>query len=310
MSPSVGPSCSACSWLGRVGTREIRTKAVALRRRAIPATGQAGSGDEAPVSQMETKLRIHTPISKEPATFDQRSSIKSDSGPKGITKGPEKVSRKLEAFPFVPGATSSDLAKAHKFFFLPTVFVKSATSLSSIPDNIAIPEVAFIGRSNIGKSSLINGLVNRNGLVKTSSKPGHTRMMNFFRIGDRLSLVDMPGYGWRSRDEWGDMILQYFQNRKNLKRIYILVDPSHGLKDSDLQIMKLLDGSGLSYQAILTKVDRLSKSKYKAVKAEIEAQLVRDAICCFPLVLGVSSKTKEGLDELRAAIIQAGQLSL
>ncbi|KAI8350514.1 putative GTP-binding protein EngB, partial [Mortierella sp. GBAus27b] len=170
--------------------------------------------------------------------------------------------------------------------------------------------VAFIGRSNIGKSSLINGLVNRNGLVKTSSKPGHTRMMNFFRIGDRLSLVDMPGYGWRSRDEWGDMILQYFQNRKNLKRIYILVDPSHGLKDSDLQIMKLLDGSGLSYQAILTKVDRLSKSKYKAVKAEIEAQLVRDAICCFPLVLGVSSKTKEGLDELRAAIIQAGQLSL
>ncbi|KAF8929254.1 hypothetical protein BGZ58_009078 [Dissophora ornata] len=175
---------------------------------------------------------------------------------------------------------------------------------------IAAVNVAFIGRSNIGKSSLINGLVNRNGLVKTSSKPGHTRMMNFFKIGDKLSLVDMPGYGWKSRDEWGGMILEYLQNRKNLRRIYILVDPSHGLKESDMQIMKLLDSSGLSYQVILTKIDRLSKTKYGVSKAEIEAQLVKDAICCFPMVLGVSSRTKDGLDELRAAIIKAGQLSL
>ncbi|KAK3812053.1 MAG: GTPase EngB, partial [Benniella sp.] len=170
--------------------------------------------------------------------------------------------------------------------------------------------VAFIGRSNIGKSSLINGLVNRNGLVKTSSKPGHTRMMNFFKVGERLSLVDMPGYGWKSRDEWGAMIIDYLRNRKNLRRIYILVDPSHGLKDSDVQIMNLLDSSGLSYQVVLTKMDRLSKPKYSAAKAEIEAQLVKDAICCFPLILGVSSKTKEGMDELRAAVIQASQLSL
>ncbi|KAG0330069.1 hypothetical protein BGZ99_008792 [Dissophora globulifera] len=179
-----------------------------------------------------------------------------------------------------------------------------------IPENTAIPEVVFIGRSNIGKSSLINGLVNRNGLVKTSSKPGHTRMMNFFKIGDKLSLVDMPGYGWKSRDEWGDMILSYLQNRKNLRRIYILVDPSHGLKDSDLQIMKLLDGSGLSYQVVLTKMDRLSRTKYGSSKAEIEAQLVKDAICCFPMVLGVSSRTRDGLDELRAAIVKASQLGL
>ncbi|KAI7828666.1 P-loop containing nucleoside triphosphate hydrolase protein [Gamsiella multidivaricata] len=179
-----------------------------------------------------------------------------------------------------------------------------------IPENTVIPEVAFIGRSNIGKSSLINGLVNRNGLVKTSSKPGHTRMMNFFKVGEKLSLVDMPGYGWKSRDEWGGMILNYLQNRRNLRRIYILVDPSHGLKESDTQIMQLLDGSGLSYQVVLTKKDRLSVTKYNAAKAEIEAQLVRDAICCFPMVLGVSSRTKDGLDELRAAIIKAGQLSL
>ncbi|GJJ73000.1 GTP-binding protein [Entomortierella parvispora] len=228
--------------------------------------------------------------------------------PPSSAKG-EKFPKKLQAFPFVPGATSGELAKAHKFFFLPAEFVKSATSIDMIPENTAIPEVAFIGRSNIGKSSLINGLVNRNGLVKTSSKPGHTRMMNFFKIGERLSLVDMPGYGWKSRDEWGGMILEYLQTRKNLKRIYILVDPSHGLKESDSQIMKLLDGSGLSYQVVLTKVDRLSPTKYTAAKAEVEAALVEDAICCFPMVLGVSSKTKDGLDELRAAIIKAGQLS-
>ncbi|KAG0373129.1 hypothetical protein BGX24_012106 [Mortierella sp. AD032] len=222
----------------------------------------------------------------------------------------EKFPKKLQVFPFVPGATTGELTKAHKFFFSPAEFVRSATDLSMIPDNTMIPEVAFIGRSNIGKSSLINGLVNRNGLVKTSSKPGHTRMMNFFKMGDRLSLVDMPGYGYRSRDEWGGMILSYLQNRKNLRRIYILVDPSHGLKESDTQIMKLLDNSGLSYQVVLTKMDRLSKTKYSAAKAEIEAELVKDAICCFPLVLGVSSKTKDGLDELRAAIVKAGQLTL
>ncbi|KAF9136173.1 hypothetical protein BGW39_005555 [Mortierella sp. 14UC] len=222
----------------------------------------------------------------------------------------EKFPKKLQAFPFVPGASTSELTKAHKFFFSPAEFVRSVTNLSMIPDNTIIPEVAFIGRSNIGKSSLINGLVNRNGLVKTSSKPGHTRMMNFFKVGDKLSLVDMPGYGFKSRDEWGGMILNYLQNRKNLRRIYILVDPSHGLKESDTQIMKLLDNSGLSYQVVLTKMDRLSKTKYSAAKAEIEAELVKDAICCFPLVLGVSSRTKDGLDELRAAIVKAGQLTL
>ncbi|KAG0298329.1 hypothetical protein BGZ96_000689 [Linnemannia gamsii] len=222
----------------------------------------------------------------------------------------EKFPKKLQVFPFVPGATTNELTKAHKFFFSPAEFVKSATDFSMIPENTMIPEVAFVGRSNIGKSSLINGLVNRNGLVKTSSKPGHTRMMNFFKLGDKLSLVDMPGYGWRSRDEWGGMIISYLQNRKNLRRIYILVDPSHGLKESDTQIMKLLDSSGLSYQVVLTKMDRLSKTKYSTAKAEIEAELVKGAICCFPLVLGVSSKTKDGLDELRAAIVKAGQLSL
>ncbi|KAF9414846.1 hypothetical protein BGZ94_000266 [Podila epigama] len=222
----------------------------------------------------------------------------------------ESFLSELQAFPFVPAATSSELAKAHRFFFLPAEFVKSASHIDMIPNNTLIPEVAFIGRSNIGKSSLINGLVNRNGLVKTSSKPGHTQMMNFFKLGDKLSLVDMPGYGWKSRDEWGGMILEYLQTRKNLRRIYILVDPSHGLKESDQQIMKILDNSGLSYQVVLTKIDRLSKTRYRAAKAEIEATLVKDAICCFPQVLGVSSKDKNGLDDLRAAIVKAGQLTL
>ncbi|KAF9206310.1 hypothetical protein BGZ49_002658 [Haplosporangium sp. Z 27] len=331
---------NACLQSSQIFIREVRTKAI-VRKRIISPTSRTTPEETLPIEYKDPQLsnkstptqkfdisapttqntsfntRIQrgfppeigtSPIKKSSTSIsskqDQRP-IKQEDDPKH-----EKFPRKLQAFPFVPGATTSELSKAHKFFLLPAEFVKSATSLSMIPDNTAIPEVAFIGRSNIGKSSLINGLVNRNGLVKTSSKPGHTRMMNFFKIGEKLSLVDMPGYGWKSRDEWGDMIISYLQGRRNLKRIYILVDPSHGLKESDVQIMKLLDGSGLSYQVVLTKMDRLSKTKYSLAKSEIEAQLVKDAICCFPIVLGVSSRTKDGLNELRAAIIKAGQLSL
>ncbi|KAI9239634.1 MAG: P-loop containing nucleoside triphosphate hydrolase protein [Podila humilis] len=262
-----------------------------------------------PPEPRKSRPLASTPTSSKPSSPSSPTASKKQEA-KATEKTTEKFPRKLAAFPFVPGATSTELTKAHRFFFLPADFVKSATDMDKIPDNTLIPEVAFIGRSNIGKSSLINGLVNRNGLVKTSSKPGHTRMMNFFKIGEKLSLVDMPGYGWKSRDEWGGMILDYLKMRKNLRRIYILIDPSHGLKESDQQIMKLLDSSGLSYQVVLTKMDRLSKTKYTAAKAEIEAELVKDAICCFPMVLGVSSKTKDGLDELRAAIVKAGQLAL
>ncbi|CAO3569215.1 unnamed protein product [Mortierella alpina] len=335
--------------LGRMSVRQIRTRALERRKpqftdqrrggvlfdRPSPLSpSEASAASPQPTSSQSDSLPSTTAATASAPTlqrrvqhgFPIRPSQKSSQGDKNGPLKPEKATeaamtsdpeikkerfpRKLQAFPFVPGATSSELAKAHKFFFLPADFVKSATSLAMIPENTMIPEVAFIGRSNIGKSSLINGLVNRNGLVKTSSKPGHTRMMNFFKIGDKLSLVDMPGYGWKSRDEWGGMILSYLQNRKNLKRIYILIDPSHGLKESDTQIMKLLDGSGLSYQVVLTKVDRLSKIKYSAAKVQIESQLVKDAICCFPMVLGVSSKNKAGLDDLRAAILKAGQLSM
>ncbi|KAG0325827.1 hypothetical protein BG000_001655 [Podila horticola] len=326
----------------QVLVRGLRTRAIA-RKRVIEdspqiesaldhATAVAQKSHSTPLDT-PTQAQPTTPISRPPSRYVHKgfppeprksrpiaSSPASSTPPSPTTskkqetkpaeKTTEKFPRKLAAFPFVPGATSSELVKAHKFFFLPADFVKSATNMDMIPDNTVIPEVAFIGRSNIGKSSLINGLVNRNGLVKTSSKPGHTRMMNFFKIGDKLSLVDMPGYGWKSRDEWGGMILDYLKTRTNLRRIYILVDPSHGLKESDQQIMKLLDSSGLSYQVVLTKMDRLSKTKYSAAKAEIEAELVKDAICCFPMVLGVSSKTKDGLDELRAAIVKAGQLAL
>ncbi|KAF9433090.1 hypothetical protein BGZ76_009893 [Entomortierella beljakovae] len=308
--------------------REIRTRAV-FHKRSVPIANQADLGNISSVGSGVSQAReeairgdtteskstvgsFHekTPLIKPQASVTCKtrqhldsskpeSSTKESKGHGEMDTKTEKFPKKLQAFPFVPSATTSELSKAHKFFLLPAEFVRSASNLSMIPDNTVIPEVAFIGRSNIGKSSLINGLVNRNGLVKTSSKP----------IGDRLSLVDMPGYGWKSRDEWGEMILSYFQNRKNLKRIYILIDPSHGLKDSDTQIMNLLDKSGLSYQVVLTKKDKLSKTKYNTAKSQIESQLVKDAICCFPIVLGVSSQTKDGLNELRAAIIKAGQIS-
>ncbi|KAF9970291.1 hypothetical protein BGZ73_007021 [Actinomortierella ambigua] len=284
----------------------------------------ANRSEKAQPSASRHAVKPHTNARHDPESSkraQKKSAATTDAPPSQLARGSktkhsssdeprvERVSKTLEAFPFIPGATTQELTVAHKFFVQPATFVKSASNLEMLPQDTLMPEVAFIGRSNIGKSSLINGLVNRNGLVKTSSKPGHTRLMNFFKIGGRLSLVDMPGYGFKSRDEWGEMILDYFQNRSSLKRIYILVDPSHGIKDSDKQIMGMLDKFGMSYQVVLTKTDKLSAQKLKAAKAEIEGELAREAICCFPQLLAVSSRKKQGLDELRAAILKAAQLS-
>ncbi|KAF9584470.1 hypothetical protein BGW38_006340 [Lunasporangiospora selenospora] len=218
--------------------REVRTRALITRRRTATApvqteatnttlvnTEQATLKETIPLAKADTKNLSSRTLSSSQSTPPQHRADPADQTSKQI-KPPqvttakeaprpddEVFSRKLQAFPFVPGATTTELTKSHKFFLYPAIFVKSASEIHKIPDNTMIPEVAFIGRSNVGKSSLINGLVNRKNLVKTSSKPGHTRLMNFFKIGEKLSLVDMPGYGWKSRDEWGSMIMDYLRTR-------------------------------------------------------------------------------------------------
>ncbi|KAI8879540.1 P-loop containing nucleoside triphosphate hydrolase protein [Backusella circina FSU 941] len=178
-------------------------------------------------------------------------------------------------------------------FAKPARFIQSISKPEQAPE-LTNPEVAFVGRSNVGKSTLINHLTNNSKLVKTSAKPGHTSLLNFFDVGQQLTLVDMPGYGYRSREEWGDLILSYLSTRKQLKRLFLLIDPISGLKETDMNLMSHLDKQALSYQVILTKRDKLSTEKFLQSKETIEQYLIQNAICCYPqlLITGKIRKSK------------------
>ncbi|KAL0089481.1 GTP-binding protein YsxC [Phycomyces blakesleeanus] len=220
---------------------------------------------------------------------------------------------KLVSFPEPPELLPKDKSFGNRTFARPVQFIKSVSSLEQAPAR-DLPEVAFVGRSNVGKSTLINYLTNNHNLVKTSSKPGHTRLLNFFNVSDKCTLVDMPGYGFRSREEWGDLIIDYLTNRKQLKRLFILVDPTAGLKDTDKQLMEMLDKQAVSYQIILTKKDRLNKEAFETSKSTIERYLVDNAICCYPELLSAgkarrsknnTDQTAEDITRVRWAVLSA-----
>ncbi|KAG1173233.1 hypothetical protein G6F70_006520 [Rhizopus microsporus] len=190
--------------------------------------------------------------------------------------------------------------------------------MDQAPDLQGRPEVAFVGRSNVGKSTLINTLTNNSKLVKTSSKPGHTRLLNFFNLGNQLTLVDMPGYGYRSKAEWGDLILDYLNTRRQLKRLFLLIDPVAGIKETDKMLIKQLDIQAVSFQVILTKRDKLSDEEFHRSRSSIEEYLAEESICCYPqlLVTGKKRKSKPGdaeymeqeLTRVKCAILSAAQL--
>ena len=176
------------------------------------------------------------------------------------------------------------------------------------------PEVAFAGRSNVGKSSLINALTRQSGLARTSNTPGRTQALIFFAPdppGDAvedppLALVDMPGYGYAKApldkvDAWNELIRAYLRGRARLKRVFILVDSRHGLKESDSEIMQALDAAAVNYQVVLTKADKVKPTALAALKAEI-TEAIRRRPAAFPVVLATSSETGEGIDVLRAEI--------
>lgn len=184
-------------------------------------------------------------------------------------------------------------------------FIKGAVKLDQLPDNRGV-EIAFAGRSNVGKSSLVNALTGRKTLAKVSNTPGRTQELNFFAIGERLTLVDMPGYGFASAPEpkvraWTRLVLDYLRGRPNLARVYLLIDGRHGIKTTDEPVLDLLDKAAVSYQIVLTKADKLKP-------AEREARLagVREAIgkrpAAFPEVIFTSSEDGGGIADLRAAI--------
>ncbi|HET7281087.1 MAG TPA: ribosome biogenesis GTP-binding protein YihA/YsxC [Sphingomicrobium sp.] len=208
-------------------------------------------------------------------------------------------------------AADQELAEgARKLFAGPIEFLKSAPELKFLPE-IEAPEIAFAGRSNVGKSSLLNALTNRNGLARTSNTPGRTQELNFFDVGQpvQIRLVDMPGYGFAEAPKdlvkrWRFLVNDYLRGRAALKRALVLVDSRHGLKEVDREMMRMLDDAAVSYHLVLTKSDKVKPS---ALGALYEATMIEAAKhpAAHPTIFTTSSETGSGIAELRTAILEA-----
>lgn len=201
--------------------------------------------------------------------------------------------------------TTSEIGAGRRLFAPEWSFVSAAGSATSLPA-MKGDEIAFVGRSNVGKSSLINALTNRNGLARTSHTPGRTQELVFFAADDRVSLVDMPGYGYAAApkakvEAWTALIHDYFKGRANLLRVYVLVDARRGLTPPDDEVFKTLDTAAVSYQIVLTKTDAVKPAQLAAcLDATVTALAKHPA--AFPEVLLTSTRSGDGVPELRAAI--------
>ncbi|WP_232834076.1 MULTISPECIES: ribosome biogenesis GTP-binding protein YihA/YsxC [unclassified Sphingomonas] len=203
---------------------------------------------------------------------------------------------------------------ARKTFAGPVTFLKSAPGLKFLPDPI-VPEIAFAGRSNVGKSSLLNALTGRNGLARTSNTPGRTQELNFFDVGaqpgevPQFRLVDMPGYGFAKAPKdvvktWRFLVNDYLRGRDVLKRVLVLIDSRHGIKDVDRDILGMLDKAAVSYRLVLTKADKVKATDLADVLART-AEDARKRPAAHPDILATSSEGGMGIPELRAAVLEA-----
>lgn len=202
------------------------------------------------------------------------------------------------------------LEAARKLFAGPVTFLKSAPELRFLPDP-HFPEVAFAGRSNVGKSSLLNALTSRNGLARTSNTPGRTQELNFFDVGDPplMRLVDMPGYGFAKAPKdmvrkWRYLVNDYLRGRQVLKRALVLIDARHGIKDVDREMMQMLDAAAVSYHLVLTKADKIKASELAAITESTRTE-ARTHVAAHPDLLVTSSEKGLGIAELRAAVLEA-----
>ena len=200
--------------------------------------------------------------------------------------------------------------RARKLFSGPVDFLKSAPGLKFLPDP-EFPEIAFAGRSNVGKSSLLNALTNRKGLARTSNTPGRTQELNYFDVGrpPQIRLVDMPGYGFAEAPKdlvkrWRFLVNDFLRGRAVLRRAFVLVDSRHGLKPVDLEIMEMLDSAAVNYQLVLTKADKIKPTELAVVLEQTTAESAKHA-AAHPQLIATSSETGSGIAELRTAILEA-----
>lgn len=198
-----------------------------------------------------------------------------------------------------------DAEAARKLFAGSCDFIWGATSVDNLPP-ATLPEVAFVGRSNAGKSSLLNALTSRKALARVSHTPGRTRQINFFNLADRIVLADLPGYGYAKAskslaDEWQDLIFAYLRGRAALSRVALLIDARRGAMDIDLQAMKLLDQAAVSYVLVLTKTDQLKPAEREKAEADIATEAKRHT-AAYPEIFATSSLKNLGLEGLKMHI--------
>jgi GTP-binding protein len=209
-----------------------------------------------------------------------------------------------------PEFTSAQIEEGRLLFARDVTFMLSVVSLEQLPSPDR-PEICFAGRSNVGKSSLINALTNRKGLARASNTPGRTRELNYFNVDDRLNLVDLPGYGYARASKtdiahWTRLTRMFLRGRAGLRRVFLLIDSRHGIKPSDIELMDMLDDAAVTYQLVLTKIDKIKRGELDKVMRRTSRTIVKRP-AAHPELMVTSSEKKTGLDDLRAEI---GSLAL